>query len=139
MKNVIFLVEDSSLAIKILKKGLGKKYPDCEVVLAENFEEAKRLFGENKERIAVVLSDINIPKNEEITKEGPWGKEIIKKSLEGGFPTICISGALHSLDEENELYAYTGKGLKRICQEINRLTDLGKKKEPGREINFPFK
>ncbi len=145
MKNVIFLVEDSFLAIKILKKGLGRKYPDCEIVLAENFEKAKRLFDENKKRIAVVLSDINIPKNEETTREGAWGKEIIKKSLENGLPTICISGSSYELPKElkqfDELFLYESKGggFLGIVKAIDRLTDLGKDEEPKKEMKMKVK
>ena len=55
----ILIAEDELIERMVLKKTLHKRFPECEILDAENGREALRIFGENQ--IDVAILDIEMP------------------------------------------------------------------------------
>lgn len=61
VKPAVLVVDDELIATKFLKKQLDKMACPCEVLIADNAEQALDIFEHHKDRIAIIISDQRMP------------------------------------------------------------------------------
>lgn len=90
----ILIVEDSPIVAKVLLH-IAKQELEFELLLAQTFAEAKRLYEQHQQTIFAALVDLNLP-------DAPDG-EVVDYTLEQHIPTIVLTGSLDSQRRETLL------------------------------------
>lgn len=60
-KPAVLVVDDELVATRFLKKQLDRMACPCEVIVADHAEQALDIFEQNKDRIAIIISDQRMP------------------------------------------------------------------------------
>jgi len=113
--NTVLLVDDDDLVLSFLEEAM--KICEYPYISAKNGDEAYDFFSQNKEKIALVITDINMPGN----TNGILLTEKIKK--EKNIPVIMISGFL---DNEERAKAVGDVFIRKPFQIDQIIQALGK-------------
>lgn len=102
------IVDDEVVATKFLKKQLEKMHCPCDILLADDAEQALDIFEQHKERIAIIISDQRMPgmQGNQLLTEIKKHQPAIIRMLTSAYEEVDI--ALNAVNE-GKIYRYIKK------------------------------